>query len=295
MTIAAPGDVRALLRGAIDYAGLFPPAALPMTEALADYARYRRSDDAWALGRFVVPAGRLGEALAGLPALGEAGRGWAFSVTLAADLSDGPQLAPAAPALSAAGAEIASLEGRAPTPDVVVRLAEAAAGRTWYAEVDLLGDFDPVLDAIRDRGGRAKVRLGGVTVAAFPSSARVAAFLAGVARRKLAFKGTAGLHHPVRGEYRLTYEDDAPLGVMFGYLNLAVAAVLAAGGAPPAEIEAALLESHPAQLLATGGGLAWRAQPLPTAAVPGLRAWFDGFGSCSFREPIDDLNHLLGS
>ncbi len=53
--------MRALLDGLIDYAGLFPPAALGMEDAVASYATYRRGPFAWMLGRFIVPAARLGE------------------------------------------------------------------------------------------------------------------------------------------------------------------------------------------------------------------------------------------
>ncbi|MDF2772824.1 MAG: hypothetical protein K0S86_2319, partial [Geminicoccaceae bacterium] len=56
---AAP--IRMLLRDAVDYAGLFPPAQLDMPGAVAEYAAYLASADAWALGRFVVPAARLDE------------------------------------------------------------------------------------------------------------------------------------------------------------------------------------------------------------------------------------------
>ena len=40
-----------------DYAGVFPPAELPLGEALAEWRRIRASDDAWLLNRFVVRAG----------------------------------------------------------------------------------------------------------------------------------------------------------------------------------------------------------------------------------------------
>jgi hypothetical protein len=57
-----PADtLRVLLAGLIDYAGLFPPAALEMPAALANYAAYRKGEHAWMLGRFVVPAARAGE------------------------------------------------------------------------------------------------------------------------------------------------------------------------------------------------------------------------------------------
>ena len=49
------GSQKALLAGLIDYAGLFPPAALSMEEAVRNYARYREGEHAWMLGRFVVP------------------------------------------------------------------------------------------------------------------------------------------------------------------------------------------------------------------------------------------------
>src|SRR5262245_15528061 len=54
-------SVRALLSGIIDYAGMFPPAKLPLQEAIRNYARYRTEPESWMLGRFVCPAARLGE------------------------------------------------------------------------------------------------------------------------------------------------------------------------------------------------------------------------------------------
>src|SRR5689334_18488590 len=53
--------LRILLDRLIDYAGLFPPAALDMTAATRNYAAYREGEYAWILGRFVVPAARKSE------------------------------------------------------------------------------------------------------------------------------------------------------------------------------------------------------------------------------------------
>ena len=55
----------ALLGHLIDHAPLFPPASLPLEEALLEHERARIGADAWLLGRFVVPASRLA-ALEGL-------------------------------------------------------------------------------------------------------------------------------------------------------------------------------------------------------------------------------------
>lgn len=54
-------SLRVLLEKLIDYAGLFPPAALTMQDAVRNYARYRDGEYAWALGRFVVPKERVKE------------------------------------------------------------------------------------------------------------------------------------------------------------------------------------------------------------------------------------------
>jgi len=54
-------SLRVLLSDVIDYAGLFPPARLPLDTALRNYARYRQEPQAWMLARFICPAGRLGE------------------------------------------------------------------------------------------------------------------------------------------------------------------------------------------------------------------------------------------
>src|SRR4029450_2930465 len=74
-----PASARALMAGAVDYAGLFPPAQLPLADALAEYRRALAGADAWMRGRFIVPAVQL-------PALADAvvrdahdGRGWTVS------------------------------------------------------------------------------------------------------------------------------------------------------------------------------------------------------------------------
>ena len=63
-----PPTLRALLEHVIDYAGLFPPARLPLEESLRNYLAYRASGLSWMLGGFVCPVGRLSELAALLPA-----------------------------------------------------------------------------------------------------------------------------------------------------------------------------------------------------------------------------------
>jgi hypothetical protein len=47
---------RALLGRLWDYAGIFPPAELPLSEAVAEWERIRGSDDAWMVNCFVTRA-----------------------------------------------------------------------------------------------------------------------------------------------------------------------------------------------------------------------------------------------
>src|SRR5687768_6895726 len=58
---------RAMLRGLIDDAALFPPGNAPMHEALAAHADYEAGALGWMLGRFLCPVSRLDELRAALP------------------------------------------------------------------------------------------------------------------------------------------------------------------------------------------------------------------------------------
>lgn len=53
--------LHALLDRVIDYAGIFPPAGLPLDDAVRRYAAALQSSDAWIVGRFICPSTRLRE------------------------------------------------------------------------------------------------------------------------------------------------------------------------------------------------------------------------------------------
>ena len=101
------------------------------------------------------------------------------------------------------------------------------------------------LAAVRRLGGRAKVRTGGVTRDAFPTTSDLIRFLRRCVRAGLPFKATAGLHHPLRAEYRLTYAPDSPAGVMFGFLNLFLATAFLRAGMEETEAARLLEERSP--------------------------------------------------
>src|SRR3712207_4587755 len=75
-----PASLRALLTGLIDYAGLYPPASLPLPVVLERYGAFLASPESWVLNRLVLPAGKLADATL------EA----SWRVTLLADEDPGP-------------------------------------------------------------------------------------------------------------------------------------------------------------------------------------------------------------
>lgn len=227
------------LLGIVDYAGLFPPAELGMADAVREYARARSGPDAWALGRFVVPHARLAE-------LGRIDGELSVIVDRAIDVP---------------GAS--SLEAKA-----------SSAAQIWASKLPVFFEIPPtsldLLKPIARAGGRAKIRLASV-----PPAADVARFLLACAAEGVAFKATAGLHHPLRHAEG------------HGFLNLFLAAALAKDGGREEEIVRLLEEREPFRFEA--GAASWRGRRIPLA---GVRDFATSFGSCSFQEPMDHLREL---
>jgi len=284
----APASLRALLSGLIDYAGLFPPAGLPLDVVVRNYGTYRRSADSWALGRLVVPAARLGE----LPALiSNSADAWPVTALIGEDVpGDAARIA----AVSDAGFVVRSAEVRAAT----VAQVRAAVGALWsvpevYVELPLDDRLPALVQAVSDAGARAKIRTGGVVADAIPSAAACARFIEACVARDVAFKATAGLHHPMCGRYPLTYAPDAPRGEMFGYLNVFLAAAFARAGTREVNLEHVLAETNAREFHFAGTDVTWRGYSLSLADIESTRKTTAlSFGSCSFREPIDDLTQL---
>lgn len=302
-TVAQAGDtMRALLNGAVDYAGLFPPAALDMATAVANFATYRSSADAWALGRFVVPAARLDEFAQAatqhwnVPA--ETDEAWPLSVLVGSDVATDAARIASFNESHRRHAVIDSVEASASDADGIRAVAMRFPAQQRFIEVPLDASLTDLLSVIRESGAMAKVRTGGIVAHVIPSAAAVAHFIRACADAGVAFKATAGLHHPLRGEYPLTYAPGSARATMFGYVNVFVAALCAHEGAPEHEL-VAVLEARDFTALARAAGRTAEAThdvlfELPADAMSATRATFArSFGSCSFREPLDDLAPFL--
>lgn len=298
---AAPGGVPpalcALLGGLIDYAGMFPPAKLSLNEAANNFVGYARGPHAWMLGKFVVPVERL-EELRGLLAENSEAQDLtvSLSVLLGADpLRDGELIrAVRARESDRSQFSVDAVEFRPGSIGVVGELAAVLPeDLAVFCEVPHAEDLTAWFTAIRQAGWFAKIRTGGTTTEAFPASSTVAEFITQCKIHGVGFKATAGLHHPVRSQHPLTYEPNSQCGVMHGFLNVFLGAALLECGLPTAQL-VTILDDTDAANFRFSGGFAHRGKLFVNENdIAGTRQHFAiSFGSCSFVEPIQDLQKL---
>jgi hypothetical protein len=296
---SAPSPVaslRVLLRGVVDYAGLFPPASLGMAAAVAEYASHRGSPHEWALGRFVVAAARLEEfedaAASVIPR--EAALHWALSALLGSDVEEDvariEQFNDRHRDARKGAVLVDTVELKAGSAREIARAGELLDRRfDTYMEVPVADDPDALIAAIAGTMAKAKVRTGGVTADAFPTSAHVIRFMVRCQAHDVSFKATAGLHHSWRNEYQLTYAADAPRGTMFGFLNVLLAAAGLRAGWSREDATAMLEERNAASVHFDAERVRWRDHALSIDDLARGRDSSTTFGSCSFRDPITDL------
>lgn len=305
---APPAALRALFGGAIDYAGLFPPAALSMSEAVSRYGVYRESPHAWMLGRFVVGAGRLEEfalAIAAVHARDPVGAPWRVSLVCpsAEDALEACARAPGPPTGEGPPLLVIDIvELKVAAVAEVEAAARVLPARVAVAiELPLDGDLDALIAAVGRAGATVKIRTGGLVPAAIPAADDLARAIAACAIARVPLKATAGLHHPVRAEHPLTYDADAPRAVLHGFLNVLLGCALACAavraGVPRDDIRrlvcAILQESDPRAFVWDGSRAAWRDRQLDAAQLERARgALITSFGLCSFAEPVDELRAL---
>jgi hypothetical protein len=282
----------------VDYAGLYPPASLPLDEVVQKFARYRAEPVAWMLGRLIVPAERLVECDALAAAHGaRPDSPWPVSV-----LAGGVDvLSKSMAALAAFGARtdtvvsVKAIEAAASSADAVRELASSyPAEIDRFIEIPIDADPAPLLDAIAEAGCGAKIRTGGVTADRIPSTRLVSRLLARAATAGVPIKATAGLHHAIRADRRLTYAPDSPRGVMHGFANVVFAAALLSTGKIDEDLADALLDDDRSEVFKFGGRAgSWLNVVLTYSEFAHARhALLRSVGSCSFEEPVAELREL---
>ena len=297
-------SLQALLKHSIDYAGMFPPCSLDLERALQNQAEYVCSPDAWMLGAFVLPVEQFDAAKQLLSrfdplhplrvaALGpRTENADAFLAALEkADAAIG--------SLSRHNVDLVSishLEMFLPHDVDLALLKEASS---------IVGDLPVFWEAPPDKAEQTiallaehnsdadvasfgyKLRTGGVTADAFPTSAQIAGALVAPATHQVPIKFTAGLHHPLR-QYR-----DEVRTKMYGFLNVLGAAVLAAEHRWDTHQTSIMLEDENLDSFSFARDFfAWREWKIDTERLQYRRRFVASFGSCSFDEPREDLRAL---
>lgn len=297
-------SLETLLAKSIDYAGMFPPCNLALEPALQNQANYVRSPEVWMLNTFVLPikqfdavkqplslfdlghplrvaalGPRTANADAFLDALEEADTGIRALARYDVDLISISHIEMFLPD----DVDLALLkEARWIVGDLPV-FWEAPPKRAEQT-IALLAEHNSDEDAATFG---YKLRTGGVTADAFPTSAQIAAALVTPATHQLPIKFTAGLHHPLR-QFR-----DEVKTKMHGFVNVLGAAVLAAEHRWDAKQAATMLEDENAASFSFGeDSFAWREWKIDVERLRYRRQFVASFGSCSFDEPRDDLRAL---
>lgn len=286
-TNAPTQSIHSLLEGAVDYAGLFPPAALPLDKAAQNYSRYLSGAHAWMLGRFVISACHLPELAVILRA--SSYPGWRVSALIGSGWESDLE-------------QVARFNGEAGGNYVVdsVEFAPGLHDKVDHLPGELSAYFELPLDVsagclreISPKGFRAKARTGGIKPEAVPSAESLAGFVVNCTAARIPFKATAGLHHPIRSLHALTYEPNAVRAEMHGFVNLLMAAAFALSGAPGGDVSEILAERDAFCFHFTAERASWRGRSLPASLLRETRSRsLISFGSCSFEEPFEDLASL---
>lgn len=290
-------SVRVLLSEIIDYAGLFPPSQVSMAEAVLNFATYKNSNYGWMLGRFVVPISRIDEFIesAGEIVSRDVNGGWRLAVVAGEDINDTIRRVMDFNREYGPGVVIDVLEVKANTSSKIENtVAALPEGITAYFEISTGEAFAELVATLSIKRQRAKIRTGGVDRESFPASKQIIRFVRTCMAANVPFKATAGLHHPIRCFKPLTYEENAAQGTMHGFLNMLLMTGFARESFRVSLLEEIMEEEFEEVFQFTDRGVRWRdIHTLSNSHLGWLRQkGMQSFGSCSFDEPVSDLQKL---
>src|SRR6266513_2759913 len=302
--MAVSASLRALLHQHIAYAVMFPHCALALEPALRNQVSYVRSSEAWMLNGFVLPVEQFDAARQLLSdfdshhplhvaALGP-------KTTKADAFLDGLyNMETAISLFSRCDVDLVSISHFEMFLPEDVDSASLKAAGSIVSELSVFWEAPPeraeqTIALIAEHKSDEdmptfgyKLRTGGVTADAFPTSAQIARALLTAATHQLPIKFTAGLHHPIR-QFR-----DEVKTKMHGFLNVLGAAVLAAEHRWDARQTSLMLEDEDAASFSfTQDFFAWREWKVDVERLQYRRKFVTSFGSCSFDEPREDLRAL---
>ena len=298
----AAASLRALLSRSIDYAGMFPPCSLALEAALKNQSEYVRSPDSWMLSAFVLPVAKFGDAT---QLLSKFDKNHPLRVSALGRKTD--RMADFLGEIKNATENIRSLQQQQVDLAPVIQLeiflpADVdAAGLNQVAELlaplKLQVFFETAAESAeptivmlaraKQPSFGYKLRTGGVTADAFPSSVQIARAILASTKHHIPIKFTAGLHHPIR-----KFRDEVKTE-MHGFLNVLGAGVLSAEDHwDEAQTIEMLEDQRPQSFEFHDTVFAWRDWEITLDRIKARRKFITSFGSCSFDEPREDLQAL---
>jgi hypothetical protein len=305
-----------LLGQSIDYAGVFPPAQLPLVQALENYAAFKHRPEAWLLGRFVCPIDQLRTIAANESLIGTEKT---ICVSVVGTASDGMtqllynllhdvQLLVEFIQAHGTFAKVEALELKLPTASLLPEtnllekvlkgtsitaaklpalhlFMEVPAGPDWQQRVSGLLQ---VIQAGGYGNFGLKIRLGGLAESDMPSPEQVAFFIEACRKAGVRWKATAGLHHPI-SDPDLENNDS-----QFGFLNLFAASVLGwVHALNQAQITAILKATSISDFSFDESSFSFGDHHVTLAEIEqGRGQSLASIGSCSFDEPCAGLRQL---
>ena len=286
-------SLKVLLTEIIDYAGLFPPSQVSMAVAVQNFDQYLKSEHAWILGRFVVPVANLDKFRKEADKFFD-GQPWRLSGIAGADVAHDLRKIDRFNHKNEGQAIIETVEIKTNSIEEVQQIGKTLPeGLTAFFEfppTEVLTDFMTTLAINKNC---AKIRTGGVTQDAFPSTDAIIKFMRVCIAANVPFKATAGLHHPLRSIRPLTYEENSPKGAMHGFLNLFLSACFLRQDLNNSFVHQLMNEIDSNSFSFDDDEIRWGDHSISTNLVAIARQKNSiSFGSCSFLEPVEDLQEI---
>ncbi len=322
-------SLRAFTEGLIDYAGLFPPAKLPMADAVEKYLAHRTAAEARMLSRFICPASRLDElheaaaANTGEPiSISALGRGGANGTEFVTNLKEDVATIAEFTSKHTGRYYIDAMEVRVPDdlmtqnetrdvreiiqsltsilegnfPNPVRPFLELGPRDNWEDSLSYLVRFiDYQNNILRKSAIHPKVNPAGFKLRCGGVTADAFPSIEKVATTiRICRNEKTAMKLTAGLHHPVRHYNESVQTKMHGFINVVGAILFAwAEGLDDEALIPILAEEDASAFKFDDDGFTWRDRKLTLAQIEsGRRSAIVSYGSCSFDEPVEDLTNL---
>jgi len=298
-------SLECFLEKLIDYAGLFPPAKLEIEPAINNYLEIIKSRDRWIISQFIIPISRLNEISTDL--MKNYSKEFPLTLSLiSTDLCN--EIIIVNDFLNKYGSSSKFIGNESSILDLstfsqyllnvhqickkqnlhIVSFYEVGPSDNWIEEMNEAVSKISRFNAEYGENIGFKLRCGGVEAHMFPPAEDIAYAILACIQAGISMKFTAGLHHPIR------HYNESVKTKMYGFFNIFIAGMIAHKFNVGIDILIhILLEEIPENFKFDENGLSWKDYSISNIEIQKYRRdFFISYGSCSFDEPLEDLQQL---